>query len=142
MGKVLDTIAKMRLDWKKDSMKDYLGRIRGVNGASFPATVIPLINGVLPTEVRQQLMNPSVNWKEMSLTEYENYCVRVWENMKHPDPSFAMKLTELLPTERLPTARKENSDEVTILKRRLAEMELRAEESSKFFTKYIGSDEA
>jgi hypothetical protein len=82
-------------------------------------------------------MYPSVNWKEMSLTEYENFCIRVWETVRHPDPSFAMR-----PTERMSPVRKDDSEEVAILKCRLAEMELRAEESSKFFKKYIGSDEA
>jgi hypothetical protein len=94
MGKVLDAIATIRPDWKKDSMKDYFGRIRDVNGASFQAAVIRLIIGVLPSEVRQQLIHPSVNWKEMSLTEYENFCIRVWETVRHPDPSFAMRPAE------------------------------------------------
>jgi hypothetical protein len=136
MGKVLDAIAKIRPDWKKDSMKDYFGRIRDVNGASFPAAVIRLINGVLPSEVRQQLMHPSVNWKEMNLTEYENFFIRVWETVRHPDLSFAMK-----PAEGTSALRTDDSDEVVILKRRLAKMELRVEESNKFLKKYIGSDE-
>jgi hypothetical protein len=116
--KVLDAIANIRPYWKKDSMKDYFGRIRDVNGASLPAAVIRLINGVLPSEVRQQLIHPFVNWKEMNLSEYENFCIRVWETVRHPDPSFAMK-----PAERMSAMRRDNSNEMAISKRRLAEME-------------------
>jgi len=113
----------MHPNWKKTTLKEFFADVDKLLGTATieDGFVIKVLNKKLPVEVKEDLRRSQGAWKKMSLAQYREYCLGIYEDIHHPEPTL---LSHGLSADETAKCERKHLEEIASLRRQLEESRL------------------
>jgi len=134
-------IDQMYPNWKKTTLKEFFADVDELLGTTTieDGFVIKALNEKLPIEVKEDLRRSRGAWKRMSLAKYREYCLGIYEDIHHPEPTL---LSRGLSADETAKRERKHVEEIASLRRQLEESRLLDKHHIDAQKRFANSDEA
>jgi hypothetical protein len=102
--------------------------------------VIKFLNEKLPIEIKEELRRSRGAWKKMTLAQYREYCLGIYDDIHHPEPALLGRSSSADRVAKRDQTK--NLERIALLERQLEEAALLNKHHVDAQKRYANSDEA